>query len=129
MPRAKRPELSPQLRGRILELRDLGWSLARIAQKHELPKSTVQYTVAQGNERAARNQASKPRIGAPRVISEDQRDAIVEALNATPSITHLALQQQEALNASVDTIRRLLREMNMRKWIRLKRPALTEAHA
>jgi hypothetical protein len=70
-----------------------------------------------------------PRSGAPRVISEDERDALVEAVEATPEISFLALQQQEAPNASVRTVRHLFQEMHMRKWIRLKRPALSADHA
>lgn len=127
-PRAKHSELSPQLRGRILELRSLGWSLQKIATKHQLLKSTVQYTVMKAKERAA-SQESLPRQGAPRVISEDQRDALLEAITLTPEMTYEALKAQEAPNASIRSIKLLFQEMNIRKWKRLKRPALTAKHA
>lgn len=126
-PRAKHSELSPQLRGRILELRSLGWSLQKIATKHQLLKSTVQYTVMKAKERAA-SQESLPRQGAPRVISEDQRDALLEAITLTPEMMYEALKAQEAPNASIRSIK-LFQEMNIRKWKRLKRPALTAKHA
>jgi hypothetical protein len=36
------PELSPQMRARICELRSLGWSYDRIRTKHlDIPKSTI----------------------------------------------------------------------------------------
>ena len=127
-PRTKRPDLSPQLRGRILELHSLGWSLQKIATKHELAKSTVQYTVTKAKERSI-TQESAPRQGAPRVISDDERDALFEAIILTPEMTYEALQAQEAPNASVRSIKRLFQEMNIRKWKRLKRPALTATHA
>lgn len=126
--RAKHCELSPQLRGRILELHSLGWSLQKIATKHQLPKSTVQYTVTKAKERTA-NQESLPRQGAPRVISEDQRDALLEAVTLTPEMTYEALRAQEAPNASIRSIKLLFQEMNIRKWKRLKRLALTAKHA
>jgi transposase len=114
MPRIKSRDLDPQLRGRILELRDLRWSIGKIAQKHNLPKSTVQYTITKAIQRA-RNQESQPRIGRPRVITEDERDSLFEAITLTPEISYTALQAQECPNASIRSIYRLFQEMNIRK--------------
>lgn len=120
-------ELEPQLRGRILALREEGMSIQRIATKHELAYSTVRSTIEAAKKRAS-SQASLPRQGAPRAVTEDQRDAIYEAVTTNLNITFADLQA-EAEDASIRTIRRLLREMNIRKWQRKKRPALTEDHA
>jgi Transposase len=46
-----------------------------------------------------------------------------------PEQSYEALQAIEAPNASIRLIKRLLREMHIRKWIRLKRPLLTTEHA
>ncbi len=127
-PRREKSELSPQLRSRILELRSIGWSLQKIATKHQLPKSTVQYTVDKAKDRPE-TQESSPRRGAPRVISEDQRDALYEAVTSTPGVSFEALQAKVAPDVSTRTIRKALHEMDLRKFKRLKRPALSEIHA
>jgi hypothetical protein len=43
----------------------------------------------------------------------------------TPLTLYEALQAQVAPNASIRSIKRLFQEMNIRKWARLKRLALT----
>ena len=121
-------ELSPQMRARICELRSLKWSYDRIYKKHlEIPRTTIADTCR--NEAKRLNNASRPRSGAPRVITEDERDALFEAVTLTPEISHDALQAQEAPNASLRSVKRLLQEMNIRKWVCLKRPALNERYA
>jgi hypothetical protein len=121
-------ELSPQMRARICELRSLKWSYDRIHKKHpEIPRTTIADTCR--NEIKRLNNASMPRSGAPRVITEDERDALFEAVTLTPEISYDALQAQEAPNASLRSVKRLLQEMNIRKWVRLKRPALNERYA
>ena len=128
MPPTRNREVPPHLHSRILELQDIGWSYSKIALKHELSKSTVQTTCRRALQRGP-TQVSCSRPGTPRVITEDERDQMVEAVELNPGITYLALQAQEAPNASLRSIKRLFQEMNMRKWARLKRPALTENHA
>jgi transposase len=125
MPRAKRPDLNPQMRGRILELHSLGYSYQFIATEHNLPRSTVQTTVRNAQIRPE-TQEFLPRKGAPRVIIEEQRDHIFDTIQQNPTIARTALRDQEAPNASVRTLRQLLHNMHFRKWIRLKRPALNE---
>jgi DDE superfamily endonuclease len=122
------PELSPQMRSRICELRSLRWSYQRIFEKHpEIPYSTIAYTCRKERERL--NNVSKPRCGAPRVITEEERDSLLETVLLTPELSYEALRAQECPNASVRAMKQLLQEMNIRKWIRLKRPALSVAHA
>ena len=58
LPHIKRPELSPQLRGRILELNSLGWFVQKVATKHRLAKSNVQYTATKAKGRSI-NQEGK----------------------------------------------------------------------
>jgi transposase len=127
MPR-RGPELTPQMRGRILQLHSLRYSCRAIAELHQLPKSTVHYTIRKERERNEK-QESLPRPGAPRVILEEQRDRIYDTVTMNPAITYEALQYQEAPEASVRTIRKLLHDMNIRKWACLKRLALTADHA
>ena len=122
------PELSPGTRDRICELRSLGWSYDRIHKKHpEIPYSTIGNTCRK--EASRLNNFSLSRPGASRVITEDERDSLLETITLTPAITYEALLAQECPNASMRSMRKLLQEMNIRKWIRLKRPALTSDHA
>jgi len=122
------PELSPQMRARICELRSLRWSYDRIHKVHpEIPYSTIRDTCRKEAERL--NNFSKPQLGAPRVITEEERDSLLETVILTPKISYEALRAQECPNASMRAMKQLLQEMNIRKWIRLKRPALTPKHA
>jgi transposase len=110
-PRPKRSaELQPQLRGRILALRDIGWSLSAIAQKHNLPKSTVQYTVQAASLRSE-SQVTRQRTGRPKATTEEQRQALFKAWVLTPGMTYKELQEQEAPNASVRTVQKIIKEM------------------
>jgi hypothetical protein len=122
------PELSPQMRARICELRSLGWSYGRIHLKHpELSISTIGSTCRKEAIRA--NNATCSRPGRPRVITEEQRDLLYDTATTAPSISYEKLQAEAAPDASVRSIKRLLQEIHLRKWQRLKRPALTDAHA
>ncbi|KFY81201.1 hypothetical protein V499_00027 [Pseudogymnoascus sp. VKM F-103] len=125
------PELSVETRVRILELHDIGWSLQKIATKHTLSKATVQSTISKARERERVNggQSSLPRLGAPRVITEDERDAIMENTIQNPYVTHEELRKKHAPQLSLRTMQRLCHEMDRRKWMCLRRPALTEEHA
>jgi hypothetical protein len=108
------PELKPHMRARICGLRSIGWSYDRIHRKHpEIPKSTIGDTCRQEAKRL--NNASQPRPGPPRVITEDERDMLYETATTAPKISYDALQAQVAPNASIRSIKRLMQEMNLRK--------------
>jgi len=108
------PELSPQMRARICELRSLGWSYDRIKLKHpEISKSTIGYTCRQESLRIGNASCSRP--GPPRIITEDQRDMLYEEAITAPKISYEALQAQIAPNASIRSIKRLFQEMHLRK--------------
>lgn len=111
---ARGPELSPQMRARICELRSLGWSYDRIHTKHpDIPKSTIGNTCR--NEAKRLNNVSRPRPGPPRVITEEQRDMLYDTATSAPSVSYETLQTQVAPDASIRSIKRLLQEMNLRK--------------
>src|SRR5271165_7318083 len=106
------PELSPQMRSRICELRSIGWSYQRIFEKHlEIPYSTIASTCQKERERL--NNVSKPRCGAPRVITEEERDSLLETVLLTPELSYEALRAQECTNASIRAMKQLLQEMNI----------------
>ena len=72
---------------------------------------------------------SLPWSGTLRVTNEDERDSLLETVTIDLAISHETLRDQEALNASIRSVKRLLQEMHIQKWIRLKRLALTPQHA
>jgi hypothetical protein len=116
------------MRARICELHSYGLSYSKIHEIHrDIPKSTIASTCQKEKKRI--DQVSCPRSGRTRAFTEDQRDAIFETVELTPEMTYEALRDQEAPNASIRSVKRLLQEMNIRKWIRLRRPALTPNHA
>ena len=55
---------------------------------------------------------SLPQSSAPRVINKDERDSLLETVTIDPAISHKALRDQEALNASIRSVKRLLQEMH-----------------
>ena len=97
-------ELSPQMRSRLCELKSVGMSYSRIYAIHpEIPLSTIKSTCQ--IEARHINFVSLPQQGAPRIITEDERDSMVEAVTITPKMSYHALKAQEALNASVHSIK------------------------
>ncbi|CZT11976.1 uncharacterized protein RAG0_15977 [Rhynchosporium agropyri] len=108
------PELSPQTRSRICELRSISWSYNRIHAKHpEIPKSTIANTYRQESKRV--NNISQVRPGPKRVISEEQRDLLYDIATSTPSVSYETLQEEIVPDASIRSIKRLFQEMNLRK--------------
>ena len=108
------PDLSPQIRSRICELRSLGWSYNRIHAKHpEIPRTTIADTCRKETTRL--HNQSLPKPGCPRVITEEQRDMLYDEAMTRPSISYEALQAQAAPDASIRSIKRLFQEMNIRK--------------
>ena len=114
MPR-RGPELSPQMRSRICELRQIGWSYTRIYNLHlEIPKSTIAYTCKKKTLRI--NNKSIPRSKAPRKLTEEQYDQIYNIV----MYKDLYIKTRD-LFAIIDNVvreqslRYLLREMGRRK--------------
>lgn len=122
-------ELSPQTRARLCELGSIGWSARRIHAKHpEIPISTIRTTLRRESQRV--NNTSKKRSGRPRSLTEEQRDYIYDIVtNKDPHIKMRDLLHEVDDVAKKRSVQRLLREMNLRKWIQKKRPFITPEHA
>lgn len=92
-----------------------------------MPLSTIKSTVL--NERKRVDNQSKPRSGRPRQVTEVQRDHLYDLSQSSP---HLKMQD---LLTEVDgavkkrALQYLLRELGLRKWRQLHRPALTGEQA
>lgn len=122
-------ELSPQMRSRICELHSCGYSYKRIHEIHrEIPYSTIRTTCQREASRI--NNCSRPRPGAPRKLTEEQRDQIYDTVTyQNPHISHKDLLVSVDNAVKERSLRYLLRELGRRKWLQLKRPMLTEDHA
>lgn len=127
MPRGK--ELSPQLRSRVCELHSLGYGYKRIHKIHpEIPVSTIQTTIRR--EAVRRDNQSRPRSGAPKKLSEEQRDRIYDIVtHEKPHISTEDLLKEVNHAIKERALRYLLREMGRRRWLRKKRLMLTPQHA
>ncbi|KAJ5655814.1 hypothetical protein N7507_007764 [Penicillium longicatenatum] len=125
--RGKRgPELDCLTRAKICELHTTnGWGATTIKKKRfpDIPRSTIQYTLTQELKR--QKQESLPRLGAPRKLTENDRDHIYETIQKNPSILIQDLLSEVDNKVKRNSIWRLTHEMGLRKWRKMQRPTLT----
>lgn len=129
--RGKRgPELDCLTRAKICELHATnGWGATTIKKMRfpDIPRSTIQYTLTQEAKR--QKQQSLPRSGAPKKLTEDDRDHIFETIQEKPSILIEDLLAEVDYKVHRMSIWRLTHEMGLRKWRKMQRPCLTPLHA
>ncbi|KAI1852611.1 hypothetical protein JX265_003093 [Neoarthrinium moseri] len=108
------PELSPQLRSRICELRSIGWTTGQIHKKHpDVPISTIKSTIRR--EALRENNVSRPRTGARRKLTEEDRDYLYDlVVHQNPNITHADLLEAVDHKIKARSLQYLLREMGIR---------------
>ncbi len=110
------PELSPQLRSRLCELRSLGFSYSRIHSHHpEVPLSTIKYTCIR--ERQRDDNKSRPRAGAPRKLTEEHKKKLVDLIQENPRVTFRELLDAVDNAVKEGSLRSILRKMHIRKRI------------
>ncbi len=123
-PRVYNTELSPQLYSRICELRSIGWSIPRIHKQNlEIFISTIKRTLRR--ETSRQDNCSRPRSGAPRLLTEEQRDHLYDVavhLNLHIKIGDLSKEVDGAVKERA--IQKLMQEMVRRKWRKRQRPGL-----
>lgn len=126
MPR--NPELDSYTRTRICELHSAAhWGYKRIHKRYPwISLSTIRYTIKKERERD--NNHSIPRSGGPRKLSEEDRDHIY-VVTTNPQIRQVDLLVEVDHKVKINSIRRLLYEMDLRKWKQLEHPMLSELHA
>lgn len=107
----------------------IGWGATTIKKKRfpGIPRSTIQYTLTQESKR--QKQESLSRSGAPRKLTEDDRDHIYETIQQNPSILIKDLLSEVDDKVKRTSIWRLTHEMGLRKWRKMQRPTLTPQHA
>jgi transposase len=124
------PELHPTDRARILELHSIGWGAKRIHTKHpEWKIGTIKYTIRKEQQRG-RHCASLPRPGRPRTLTAEERDNVYDIVthrNSNISMPDLLAEVDHKVKRR--SLQYLLRELGKRKWMMVKRPALTAEQA
>ena len=108
------PELTSQMRSRICELSTQGFSRRRIVTIHQLPLSTVSYTIKKEQQRV--NCESLPRSGRPRALTEDQRDQVYYLVSFSGiEMSNRDLLDSVSNNCKLRSLQYLLREIDKRK--------------
>ena len=126
MPRG--PEIDPQTRSRICELKLAGWKYTHImARFPDIPLSTLKTTV--NREKDRENNVSKPRSGAPKKLTEEDAECIRARIRADPHSKYDDLLAEVNWKVKRRSIQRLLGLENMRKWRQRKRPYIEDYHA
>ena len=89
----------------------------------DIPRSSVQSILNNPQP------ISGTRTGRPQIISKRTERLILRTIKKTPKISYAELKKRCDVEASIDTIRRLLRKHYIKKWMAKKRPKLTAEHA
>jgi transposase len=127
--RTARKELDPCMRARICELHTSArWGYKRIHKAHpEIPISTIRNTIKKEQERV--NQCSLPRSGQPQKVTSEQKENLIQLTKTNPHITLYELQESVNMRCSKTTIRRVFRNLHMRKWLQRDRPEILSENA
>ena len=111
---ARSKELTPTLRAKLCELRDIGWTYKSINLRYpDIALSTIQYTVRKERQRS--EQQSLHRSGRPKAISLEEQQRLLDLISENEHITMRELSQSLPSRPSIRTVQRLLRSLSMRK--------------
>ena len=115
---------------KIITLFEARFSLKRISNKLSIPYSTVKKVVTRYRERGSLSR--KIGSGRPRVLKEEDIDFILTKIDKNPKLTtnKLASELQEKMNLSVskDTIRRVLKNVNLKSCVAAVKALLKKEH-
>lgn len=122
-------QLSPFERIKLVELKSIGWSYKEIHERYPyIPISTIKTTWARASQRGP-TQETLPRSGQPKKLDQDDKAKLLQAIDQNPRVKYDDLLATVDYKVKRQAIWKLLREENRRKWLVLRRPELTEAHA
>ena len=122
----KESELTDVQKGAILALEPL-YSHAQIEAQLNIPRTTITSFI--NRARGRESIENLPRPGRPRKLSDADVRYLVRNAESETRVPFKELQNLANIDASVQTMRRRLREEGIRKWRAVKRPFLTQKHA
>jgi transposase len=122
----KGSELTNVQKGAILALEPL-YSHAKIGAELNIPRRTITSFIDRTRERESIE--NLPRPGRPRKLSDADIRYLVRNAESETRVPLKELQNMTNIDASIQTMRRRLREEGIRKWRAVKRPLLTQKHA
>lgn len=113
------PELTTEIRARILGAHDAGAGYKKIAAMYKIPRSTVRGVIKRNNPHSA------PRSGRPRSYTDDDLRAILEALLSNPNATNQEIRASSGVQLSQKLVTRLLKEHRSTHHASTARPKIT----
>jgi len=127
--RSRRCQLAPYERVKLVELKAIGWSYNEIHERYpHILVGTIKTTIARSRQRGP-TQETLSRSGPPKKLDEEDKAKLLRAIEENPRIKYDSLLALIDFKVQRQTIWRLLREENKRKWLVLQRPELTEGQA
>jgi transposase len=120
-------ELSEAIRGAIIHSHESHEKPSQIASRLGISRSTVYNTI--NRFQTTGNLRSKPRTGRPSKLTPSERRYLFLVVHRNPIISYKALIHEANLRVSKSTIRRVLKKLNIRKWISKKRIFLKQHDA
>jgi transposase len=118
----RRRELTPYLRGLIIEKHEAGDSGALIARELKIPPSTISDTL---REKGNRNSGKTPKqTGRPLSYSEADKAAVFRVIKENPFMTSAQINVKTGLTLSRGTYRRLLKKVGLRQLDREKKTSI-----
>ena len=124
-----RRELHPQMRAQICELSSIHWSPGRTHRLYPtIPFSTIKSIIKSASSQV--DFKTKPRSSWPRTLTEEQHDHVYDIVNhVNPYIKMRDLLHEVYSVVKKRSLEGLLQKMNKKKWMQIKRPAITQDHA
>src|SRR5579859_3573308 len=114
-------------KGRVMQAHLDGKSYSEIGAELNIPASTIGSFIERCHKR--KSHTNLPHVGRPRKTSNREDRYIIRTALDNTAISNSVLRDITNQDLSVSTIRRRLREDQIRKWRAVIRPLLTSAHA
>ena len=114
-------------KGQVVELDHLGLFQRLIADRLGRTKSTVGAFLKRYHERGTTENSPAP--GRPSKVIEQLKRRLLRHIKSNRRQPLAELRNEVALELSIRTVKRMLRNENVRKWKAAKRPKLTEDRA
>ncbi len=124
--RRGRQPLTPEARASICALAIAGKSTAILAQAFNCTPQTIRNTLKRRTERPIFT--DKPRSGRPKLLNEREERCLVRLSRRFPKLPYhklLSLHNQGGVRISHNTLRRVVKRHNLKKWLSKNRPRLT----